>query len=822
MTKKLNFKTIKLWLVSSVILFSYSAKSQHIFELMNQDGVSLKEARKEADKYFKQDKKGKGSGYKLFKRWEHHALTKLQPDGTLISREVVSNALKNSKNATSNKSISSSNWTELGPLSVTNTSGYNPGVGRITAIAVEPINQQIIYVGSPGGGLWKSINAGNSWTPLGDQFDNMSIWSIEIDPTNINTVYIGNNSGDLYKSINGGSSFSLILNKTSSITDILINPTNTNDMYAALRNDGLYRTTDGGSNWTKVISSGIEDVQYKPGSTSTVYACGRDFYKSTNSGTSFSKITSGIVATDRMKLAVSAANSNYVYIVQAKGSQFGQLYRSTDNGANFTVQVDHQVDNYIGNQASRDMAVTVSNTNINEVHIGGFNMYKSTNGGTSFAKECDWYYPNTTSGNYGYVHADIEVLQYINGKIYVGSDGGIFRSDNGGGSSFTDLSTGLGIHQFYRISSSATDKNIVAGGAQDNGSTVMSGPAHQWKHWIGADGMDCAVNPTNANIVFGCIQFGNLKKSINGGNSLTSIIAPPENSQGNWVTPIAIDPSNGNRIYAGYKDLYRHENGAVSSSWINVSSNITFPSKLSNIELCPSNNQVIYVSTSYSGSLYKSSNITSSSPTWIALSGVSGTINDIAVDPFDENRVVVVTSYGYVYLSTNGGSNWTRIDSGLPGVPKKTAVLDKSSDKGIYVAIDGAVYFKSNAVTNWTIFSTNLPKVNITELDLYYGAAGESRIRIGTYGRGLWESPLYDDDNSGGNGGSLVCSSAINIFPYNESFETGFGAWSNATTDDIDWTNQTGSTPSSGTGPTAAADGSKYLYIETSVSKLPN
>jgi photosystem II stability/assembly factor-like uncharacterized protein len=770
-----------------------------------------------ANSYFEEVGTVAGTGYKLFKRWEHHAMTMLQPDGTIISRDAVASALEGSRITGDEKTISASNWQELGPLAWTNTSGYNPGVGRVTAIAVEPVLQQIIYVGSPGGGLWKSVNAGSSWVPIGDDFSNMSIWSIEIDPINTNTVYIGNSAGDVYRSTDGGGSFSIILNNSNPVTDILINPTDTDEIYAALRYSGLFRTTDGGLTWTEVITAGIEDVMYKPGSTSTVYACGTNFYKSTDSGSSFTQITTGFSATDRMKLAVTSDNSNYVYVVQRRGSGFGYLYRSTNSGTSFSTRVDYTTGNYIGSQASRDMAIAVSNTNANEVHIGGFNMYKSTNGGTSFAKECDWYFPNTISGVYEYVHADIEVMQYINGNIYVGSDGGIFKSTNAG-DDFTDLSIGLGIHQFYRINSSASDKYVVAGGAQDNGQNIMGTVAHTWKHWAGADGMDCAVNPDNANIVYGAYQYGTIRKSIDGGTSTTSMVQTAEVGSGNWVTPIAIDPNNGSRIYAGYNDLYRHDNSAISGSWVNTTTGITFAGKLSHIETCPSNSNVIYVA-SYS-QVYKSSNITGAAPTWTTLGSTSGTINDIAVDPDNEDRVVVVTSYGYVYLSTNGGVTWTRIDAGLPGGPVKTAVLDRSPDNGIYVAIDGAVYFKSDAVLSWTSFSTNLPKMRVTEIDLYYGDVGESKIRIGTYGRGLWQSPMYDDAEGDGPGG-LTCGVTVVSYPYSQSFDSGFGNWEQGASDDFNWTRQIGGTASSGTGPTGAIDGSHYVYMETSNPNYP-
>ena len=364
-------KKIQLLSITMILMLcASSTRAQRIFELMETDRVNLKEVQDEAASYFAKVGTGKGTGYKLFKRWEYHAKLDLQEDGSILSKEAHAATIRSSKNMASRsaKTISQNNWTELGPLSMSRSDNGNsnsPGIGRITAIYVEPINQQLIYIGSPGGGLWKSTNGGNSWTPLGDQFDSMSIWSIELDPTNSNIVYIGDITGQLLKSTDAGLSFTELFDGRGALRDILINPNNTDEIYIALPSEGLYHTTNGGSSWTKVIDDNIEDVLFKPGSTSTIYACGNDFYKSTDNGTSFTKINNGILDSDRMKLAVSPADSNYVYIVQKGDAGFGYLYLSTDSGDSFTVQSDASDGDYVGKQSYRDMAITVSDTDIN-------------------------------------------------------------------------------------------------------------------------------------------------------------------------------------------------------------------------------------------------------------------------------------------------------------------------------------------------------------------------------------------------------------------------------------------------------------------------
>ncbi|MFK7970640.1 MAG: fibronectin type III domain-containing protein [Bacteroidia bacterium] len=905
---KAGMVTIALFFAA--LCMTQELSGQKILELIDQDNVVYKDVQREAKNYFDVAGRGKGTGYKIYKRWEWRNSYRVMEDGRVASEARQAKILRNSRTKAKN---GVSDWEQLGPTSWTNGSrGYNPGVGRITAVAVNPSNQNLIYVGSPTGGLWKTTNSGSTWTPLGDDFDNMDIWAIAFHPTNSNIVFYGNAIGEVWKTTNGGSTFTLVGRPgTSRVTTILFHPTNANIIHVAQRYAGLFRTTDGGSTWTEVVTAGMEDVVYKPGSTSTMYTCGGTFWKSTDGGANWSQITNGFQSTSRMKLAVSPANANYVYVLQSQGSGFGYLYRSTNSGTSFTTQSDASDGNFIGSQASRDMAIAVNTSNVNQVHIGGLDMYVSNNGGTSFTQECDWYYPSTAPGgstssnDWSYVHADIEVMQYINGNIYVGSDGGIWKSTNDG-DDFSDLSFGLAVTQFYRIHSSQTDPYRVIGGTQDNGTFASSNAAFDWLNIRGADGMDCAVNPSNANIMWGCIQYGSMFKTTNGGASTSSLVTPPENGSGNWVTPIAVDPNNGNRLYAGYVDLYRHDNAATSGSWVNVSQNVSWSGKLRGIETCPSNSDAIYVFVS--NTVYKSTNITSASPTWSTYTGFTGSINDVAVDPYDHNRLIVCTSSGRLYLSTDGLATKSEIQSGLPSSPFISCVLDRSSNGGMYVAIDGGVYFKNSTLTNWVTFNVNLPKVDIDEIELYYGNGGTKKVRVGTYGRGLWQSQMYDEADgaacadagnrtvSGITGSSATlnwsaatgatnydlryrisgspvwidisnvtgtsrtltgltssttynwqirtscgatntayvngpnfttptivtgCSGTISSYPYTNNFESSLG-WSNTTSgDDFDWTRQTGGTTSSGTGPTGAAQGTWYAYMEVSAPNYP-
>jgi hypothetical protein len=310
----------------------------------------------------------------------------------------------------------------------------------------------------------------------------MYIYSLAIDPLNQNIVYAGtgNSGNQMIRSTDAGATWSLLgSGPTGTIRKILIHPTSTNIVFVCASN-GIFRSVNSGTSWTQVQNVTKEDIEFKPGNTSIMYASGSSqVVKSVDGGLTWSVLgaTEGITSTGRTLIAVTPANPDYLYVVQASGSLFGQLYKSTNSGVSFVTTVTGNPTNgtnYFGyetngtgstGQATHDMALCVSPTNANEVHMAGIICWKSLDGGLSFTATTAWSLPNAT----GYNHADVHGLDFVNSNMYSLSDGGIYKSVNNA-DDWTDLSTGIGIRQFYRIASSPTNSNVVTGGAQDNGS----------------------------------------------------------------------------------------------------------------------------------------------------------------------------------------------------------------------------------------------------------------------------------------------------------------------------------------------------------------
>ena len=708
---------------------------------MEETDLSINEITAFADEYFRVHGTGRGSGYKQYQRWLYERRFHLDQNGYLIdpANEFRSYADFIEKTKPGPRSITTP-WTELGPTTWSATEGWNPGIGRITSVAVQTSNTSIIYVSSPGGGIWKTIDGGTTWSPLMDQVNSswMFIYNVTIDPSNSNIIYAAVEGGGVIKSTNAGSSWSSTGSGPNTTRKVIVHPTNTTIVFAASAS-GIYRSTNSGTSWTQASSFNSEDIEFKPGDPNIMMASGDagSLRRSTNNGASWTTIGSGqgITNSGRTLLGVSANNANVVYAVQANGDSFGRMYKSTDAGLTFiTTVIGNPANgtNYFGyesngtstgGQASYDMAICVNPTNVNEVHIAGIICWKSTNGATSFNPETVWYYPNNT----GYNHADVHSLEWVGTTIYSSSDGGVYKSTNNGGD-WTDLSAGIGIRQLYRITCAKTDPNVITCGAQDNGSSYRQSGGN-WIDWLGADGMDNLISPTNAAVAYGCIQFGQMYKTTNSGTTASDITAPAE---GNWVTPLAIDPASGSTIYGGWNDVYKSTNSG--DSWTNLST-FYINRKLSVLAVAPSNTNFIYAAAT--DKIFRTQN---GGATWDSIS-MSGWVTSIFVSATNPQKIWVTLNVAaaQVQYSTNMGNNFTIISAGLPALAARSVVVDEGQANGVYVGMNIGVYYRNDFNATWSLFGTGLPLVAIQEVEIQQSSA---KIRVATHGRGVWENAL--------------------------------------------------------------------------------
>ncbi len=742
-----------------------TASYPYWIEMMQDQNINFYKTQKAFETYWAGRKRSKGDGWKVFKRWEAFWETRVNQDGAFPSATQTLNAYQ--QIASAPLTSQNGSWTQLGPINLpTNGTGQPNGIGRVNSLTVNPTNINEIWAGTPAGGLWKSSNAGSSWTAMTDNLPTLGVSDILIDSANTSIMYMGTGDRDagdapgmgVWKSTNGGTTWVASNNGMGNRTVgmLIMDPTNHSIILAATSN-GVYRTTDAGVNWTKTsATANFKDIKFKPGNSSIVYATASgDFYRSTNGGTSFTQITSGLPTNgQRLVIGVSPANTNYVYAVIGNSSGLVGVYRSTNSGVSFTTQattpniLGYDISgNDNGSQAWYDLDIAVDPSNINTLYVGGVNIWKSTNGGSSWSITAHWIGSSTVPA----VHADQHALIFANGtsKLYAGCDGGLYYTTNGG-SSWTDVSNGLAISQLYKFSQSATNTNKLISGFQDNGTAIWSGTG-SWSTEIGGDGMNCIIDPTSTTYMYGALYYGDVRRSTNSGSSFGTIAKSGTNGiteSGAWVTPYTLQSDNANTMYIGYKNVWRSTNVKVSGNsnvaWTKIS-NFGSTSSLRVIESCLADANVLYVGRS--STLYRSDNVQAASPSWTTLS-VTGTIHDIETDPNNSN-VVYVASSNNIYKSTNKGASWVAITGNLPNVSINTIVFDTTKAEALYVGTDVGVFYKETGMANWVTFSTGLPAAaEVTDLEIYYGAtATQSKLRASTYGRGMWSSDLYAPAN---------------------------------------------------------------------------
>ena len=737
--------------------------AQEYLKMMESETYTVQEIIDNGEAYFAERDQGKGSGYIQFKRWEYNAKRLMNEAGYLPRTEAILaeiqnyNAYLNTSSAT--RQSLTDNWEELGPQDWNATTSWNPGVGRITGIAIDQNNSDHMIVGANTGGVWKTIDGGENWMPLGDYFSNLRVYSVTIHPTNSDHYFFGSTNGLIYHSLDAGATWNLLGDMgTSSVNKILIHPTDPYILFATSQNGGIRKSSDGGLNWVAAVTdSQGYDIEFKPNNPNVVYATGTNFHVSYNGGESFS--TNVTFESAPKMIGISPNDENVIYVLEASGGSFGGIYKSVNAGFTFS-ELDHEGRNYFGydtagfdsgGQAPRDMDIAVNPEDVNEVHIAGVLTWKSTDGGENFFCTSDWVPGNAENAGIGYCHADVDLLLFNGTTLFAGTDGGIFKAEdtaNVTAEYYEDLTAGLGIRQLYKIGITQTPEVIITAGSQDNGSSFYS-EAEGWKDWIGADGMEGFIDKDNSNKMFGMIQFGGVYRTFNGGQTTSGISTP---SQGNWVTPFEQDPMLTDVIYIGLNHVYKSV--ASGNNWTAISQELG--GNLNQLKIANSNNLVIY--TSRGGLLFKT--VDGGATDWLQLPSPGGSINSIAIHPTNPEKIAVATtSNSKVFVSEDGGLSWLNYKFNLPGFSALALVWDNNGEDGLYLGMDYGIFYIDNTFNEWQPYSTNLPNVIINELEIN---SADGKIYAGTYGRGIWASPYVPHLL---NTTSLLNDTDVEIFP---------------------------------------------------------
>ena len=700
-----------------------------------------------------------GDGWMQFKRWEYTMRSLIDKTTGEFPKKTAQQVRDEYYQTHSHpRSGIAADWSSLGPDF--SYGGY-AGIGRLNCVAFHPTDLNTYWVGAAAGGLWVTHNVGATWTCLTDDNGVLGVSDIII-PTDFDsshTIYIAtgdreiwdNRSIGVLKSIDGGTTWNptgliYTIYDGAMVNRLLIDPDNVNVLLAATTN-GVYKTEDGGDTWEhQLTSTEYIDMEYKPGdfnvlSGSTKYG---QIYYSDNGGNTW-MLPFNDPDARRIELAVSPNQPNFVYaLAAADDAGLHGIFKSEDYGQTYTQIFYRDTANLLtwavdgsegGGQGWYDLSLAVNPTNANTLLLGGVNTWRSIDGGVSWTIVSHWAGEQVNA-----VHADKHSLRYrYNGDVFECNDGGIYFSRSNG-TSWADKSNGIVISQMYRLGVSQTQKGDIITGLQDNGTKSLSGS--DWQDVIGGDGMECWIDYTDANVQYGTLYYGALNRTDDHWDNAVDI-TPYDAGDGAWITPYAIDPVDPNIIYGGFYEVWQTiDKGA---SWHPVSA-LGSTSLIQNLEVAPSDHQVLYISdyntiqrSVDTGSTWK--NIRFNLPTDL------GYVESIAIkhdDPF----TLWVSLSGFnspgVYQYSSSDSTWINISAGLPPIPVYSVVENWQSqtELQLFAGTELGIYLKKGS-DDWVPYANGLPNVRISELEMYYSSLpGESRLRAATYGRGLWESPV--------------------------------------------------------------------------------
>ncbi|MBV9122563.1 MAG: hypothetical protein JO112_04330, partial [Planctomycetes bacterium] len=630
-----------------------------------------------------------------------------------------------------------SNWVPLGPLAIPN--GQTNGdarvlvTGRVTAIAVDPTAPQTLYLGAARGGVWKTVDGGSTWQPLSDHEVSLAIGALALAPSNPQVLYAGTGEGNLeryvqafpqqsspdnylgngvLKSLNGGSSWTRQGGPSFSgagFFRLAVHPNDPNTAYAATSN-GLFQTTDGGLNWNQ-LSTGLPaisasviaatDVVIDPSSPSTVYAAfwGDGIYKTTTGGTAnptWTRQGTGFPSSDRgrMALGISPSSPSTLFALVADGNEsvLG-LYETTDGGGSWNAVPI--APGQITQSSSYTLYLAVDPTTPDIVYLSGTSLFKAVR----HPLNATWALTEIGAN----IHPDNHCLAIDPANhlvLYAGTDGGIYRSADGGGTWRDTLNQGINICQFEFIDQHPASDAIVFGGTQDNG-TEQFRNSPVFHHAADGDGGFVAVDPSDARNVLHEYYSVSPERSTQGGEFGTwADISGGLPGNALFYPPFALDQTNSNHIAFG-SDRINLDSSQGTGGWPTQVSLPSLTGLVSAVNYV--NDSLIYAGTT-AGEIYR---LVKTGASWTATALQAPPfpnrwVWDLAPLPTDVNTLIVVLSgFGtaHVWRGTvpaSGVASWADISgvnpSRLPDIPVNALVIDPNTSSTVYIGTDIGVF----------------------------------------------------------------------------------------------------------------------------------
>lgn len=657
---------------------------------------------------------------------------------------------------------------------------------RFNTVAIHPTNPAIMYAGACLGGLFKTTNNGQTWEPIFDDHAYLAMGDIALDPQDPNTLYVG--TGDvningyvyvgngLYKSSDAGQTWTHIgLDSQKIISKIIVHPTNSNVMYVGTMGNpfvannerGLYKTTDGGQTWTQVLFtstlSGVIDMVMDPQNPNILYAATYDRYrtpynsivsgpnsqiwKTTDGGQNWTPINNGIaLPCGRIGLAISQQNPQLLYAIVASGdisgvntSDFRNVYKTTDGGSNWNELSSAVV--YQGGFAWYFGKIRVNPTNDEEVWLLGVDITYSTDGGQTW-QDGDAFYET---------HADKHDLQWNNsGRKILATDGGLYGFNGTGG--WDDIEN-MPTNQIYRLGINPHAPGMYAVGVQDNGTNYGNHASlNSWQQYWYGDGFTSRFDPTNSNIWYAMSQYLGLVYSMDGGSNFDDHTNGIDfNEPAHWDAPFILSQNNPNTQYTATERVYKNTSGP-GGTWSPISPKLTDAPLVSDRF-----HTITTVAESYASpqTLWAG---TTDANVWVTDNG-GGSWNSVhtnglpdlyitAIHPsFSNAQTAIVTQSGYrandntphIHKTTDLGQTWTPIAGDLPPLAINDVAIYAPNENVMFVATDGGVYGTLDGGMKWEKVGNNLPTVPVFDVEIDMNT---KRLLAGTFARSLYSVSL--------------------------------------------------------------------------------